>query len=67
VAANQKVAHCATDQVAGEARIAQPVQYAQRIGADVPARDGVLVAGDDAQGDGRCGGLRRNGGGPCGR
>ena len=67
MAADQQVAHRAPDEIAGEAGIAQPVQDAQCIGTDVPAREGVLVARDDAQGDGGWGGLGRNGGGPYGR
>jgi hypothetical protein len=61
MSADQQVAHCATHQVAGESRIAQSVQHAQRVGTDVLARDVVLVARNDAQGNGR-NGLRGNGG-----
>ncbi len=57
VPAHQQVAYRAAHQVAGEATIAQAVQHAQRIGADVLAGNGVLVARDDAQaGDGEVGG-----------
>lgn len=54
MAADQQVADCAADQVGTKARFAQAVQHAQRVGADVLARDGVLIAWDDAQRERRC-------------
>ena len=49
VAANQQVADRAPDQMRGKTALAQPVQHAKGIGADVPARDVVLVARDGLQ------------------
>ncbi len=51
---HQQVADGAADQVGTEPGLAQAVEHTQRIGTDVLARDGVLVARDDAQGERRC-------------
>ena len=48
MAADQQVAYGTTDQVGGKAALAQPVQDAQCIRADVLARDAVAIAGNDA-------------------
>jgi len=54
MAADQQVTHCAADQIGLETGIPQAVEHAQRVRADVLARDGVLVARDGSQsGDGR--------------
>ncbi|MCW0422840.1 hypothetical protein NB713_000783 [Xanthomonas sacchari] len=50
---DQQVADRAADQVGAEAGLAQPVQHAQGVGADVLARDGVLIARDRTQGEWR--------------
>ncbi|EGD17373.1 hypothetical protein XGA_4032 [Xanthomonas hortorum ATCC 19865] len=52
--ANQKVTDRAADQVGAKARFAQAIQHAQRVWADVLARDGVLIAWNDAQRERRC-------------
>ncbi len=49
IASDQQVAHGAPYKVASEPGITQPVQHAQRVGADVLAGDGVLVARNHAQ------------------
>ncbi len=48
-AIDQQIAHGAADKVGAEAGIAQAVQHAQSVRADVLAGDRVLVARDDAQ------------------
>ncbi len=50
----QQVADGAADQVGTEPGLAQAVEHTQGVGTDVLARDGVLVARDDAQGERRC-------------
>ncbi|EGD09045.1 hypothetical protein XVE_2677 [Xanthomonas vesicatoria ATCC 35937] len=54
VAADQQIADRAADQIGAKAGFAQAVQHAQRVGADVLARNGVLIAWDDAQRERRC-------------
>ncbi len=49
VGGNPKDYDVATHEVAGEPGITQPVQHAQRVGADVLAGDGVLIARNHAQ------------------
>ena len=60
-AADQQVAHRATDQVATEAGLPQSVKHAQGVRAHLLARDAMHVARDDVQaGGGRgcgCGGV----------
>ncbi len=58
VAADQQVPHGAADQIGLETGVPQAVEHAQRVRADVLARDGVLVARDGSQSGGR-----RNSGG----
>ena len=58
VAADQQVSHGAADQIGLETGVPQAVEHAQRVRADVLARDGVLVARDGSQSGGR-----RNSGG----
>ena len=48
--ADQQVAHAAADQEGLVARLAQPVQHAQRVGRDRGARYGMFGAGNDACG-----------------
>ena len=52
VAAEQQVAHGTADEIRLEPGVAQAIQHAQRVRADVPTRDAVLFARNDAHGDG---------------
>src|SRR5690606_24913810 len=58
-AADEQVADSAADQVRAEAGVAQAIKHPQRVGADVLARDGVPVARNDAQREGRAVGIGR--------
>src|SRR5690606_40031096 len=55
LAADQQVAHGAAHQAGGESRVAESVEHAHGIGADVLARDVVALARDHLECHGRGG------------